>query len=132
MLKRLKQQGITILVSTSYMDEATLCDRIGLIIEGKVLSIASPEDTVKAYPEKLYALKTRTMYKLLNDLRSYEGTLNCYTFGEYLHLSIKSSEQEVKKYLQDQGHSDIEFKPVTPTVEDEKQLSLTNTTGPLR
>ena len=118
MLKRLKQQGITILVSTSYMDEATLCDRIGLILNGKVLSIASPRDTVKAYPEKLYALKAPGMYKLLNDLRLYEGTLHCYTFGEYLHLSFKDSEEELRKYLQNRGHSNIEFTPVTPTVED--------------
>src|ERR1700744_1194719 len=94
MLKRLKQQGITILVSTSYMDEATLCDRIGLILGGKVLSIASPADTIKAYPEKLYGVKSKHMYKLLNDLRAFNGTINCYTFGEYLHLSITCSEDE--------------------------------------
>ncbi len=118
MLKRLKQQGITILVSTSYMDEATLCDRIGLIINGRVLSIASPDDTIKAYPEKLYAVKSPNMFKLLNNLRSFEQTINCYTFGEYLHLSLKCSEEEVKKYLQEKEHDDFEFKTTSPTVED--------------
>ena len=118
MLKRLKEQGITILVSTSYMDEATLCDRIGLILNGKVLSIASPENTIKAYPDKLYAVKSAGMYKLLNDLRSFEGTLNCYTFGEFMHLSLKCSEEEAKKYLNDKGHTDFEFKQIEPTVED--------------
>jgi len=118
MLKRLKAQGITILVSTSYMDEATLCDRIGLILNGKMLSIASPEDTINAYPEKLYAVKANSIYHLLLDLRAYEGTINCYTFGEYLHISITSNEAEVRKYLQDKGHEDIEIKAITPTVED--------------
>jgi len=118
MLKRLKEQGITILVSTSYMDEATLCDRIGLIINGKVLSIASPENTIKAYPDKLYAVKSSGMYKLLNDLRSFEGTINCYTFGEFMHLSVKCSEEEAKKYLNDKGHTGFEFKQIEPTVED--------------
>lgn len=118
MLKRLKAQGITILVSTSYMDEATLCDRIGLILNGKMLSIASPEDTIKAYPEKLYAIKADSIYHLLLDLRAYEGTINCYTYGEYLHLSIKTTEEDVKKYLQDRGHTDIEIKEIIPTVED--------------
>jgi len=118
MLKRLKAQGITILVSTSYMDEATLCDRIGLILNGKVLSIASPEDTIKAYPEQLYAIKSNSIYHLLLDLRAYPGTVNCYTFGEFLHLSITTNEQEVRKYLQEKGHTDIEFKAITPTVED--------------
>jgi ABC-2 type transport system ATP-binding protein len=118
MLKRLKEQDITILVSTSYMDEATMCDRIGLILDGKMLSIASPEDTIKAYPEKLYAMKADSIYHLLLDLRTYQGTVNCYTFGEYLHLSITTNEAEVRKYLQDKGHTNIEFKVITPTVED--------------
>jgi len=118
MLKRLKAQGITILVSTSYMDEATLCDRIGLILGGKLLSIASPEDTVKAYPEKLYAVKAPAMYKLLNDLRGHDCTMNCYTFGEYLHLATECGEEEIRKFLAESGHTDLEFKPVTPTVED--------------
>lgn len=118
MLKRLKEQGITILVSTSYMDEATLCDRIGLILNGKVLSIASPENTIKAYPDKLYAVKSSGMYKLLTDLRAFDGIINCYTFGEYMHLSIKCEEEEVKKYLKEKGHTDFEFKEIEPTVED--------------
>jgi len=118
MLKRLKQQGITILVSTSYMDEATLCDRIGLILNGKVLSIDTPENTINAYPEKLYAVKSKSMYKLLNDLRSFTSTINCYTFGEYLHLSISCSEEDVKKYLSEKGYNDLVFKATVPTVED--------------
>src|SRR5213079_3679686 len=69
MLKRLKQQGITILVSTPYMDEATLCDRIALIQSGSILSIDTPENIVKAYPGELYAVKAKDMYKLAHDLR---------------------------------------------------------------
>lgn len=118
MLQRLKQQGITILVSTSYMDEATRCDRIGLILGGKILSINTPADTVKAYPEKLYAVKSNKMYELLHDLRNFEGIISCYTFGATLHLSIKSTEQEVLDYLKNKCHEKIEFKPVLPTVED--------------
>jgi ABC-2 type transport system ATP-binding protein len=118
MLKRLKQLGITILVSTSYMDEATLCDRIALILGGKILSINTPGEIVKAYPEKLYAVKAEKMYKLLNDLRSFEGTISCYTFGEHLHISFRGDEQQVLDYLKNKGHEHIEFKPVMPTVED--------------
>jgi ABC-2 type transport system ATP-binding protein len=118
MLKRLKEKGITIMVSTSYMDEADLCDRIGLIIKGKVLSIASPLDTIKAYPEQLYAVKSDSMYQLLLALRAYPKTINCYTFGEFLHLSISGTEDEVKNYIKDKGHTSVEFKTIVPTVED--------------
>lgn len=118
MLKRLKEQGITILVSTSYMDEATLCDRIGLILNGKLLSVASPADTIKAYPDQLFAVKSMSIYNLLLDLRVYAGTINCYTFGEYLHLSIKGKEEDVVQYLKDKGHKELTFKKIEPTVED--------------
>jgi len=118
MLKRLKAQGITILVSTSYMDEATLCDRIGLMVGGKILSIDTTENLIKAYPEKLFAIRAERMYPLLNELRRYEGTENCYTFGKFIHLTLKANEQEVLKYLQHKGYDQIEFKEVTPTIED--------------
>src|SRR5688572_19013002 len=84
MLKRLKQEGITILVSTPYMDEATLCDRIALIQTGKILSIDTPGNIISSYPGKLYKIKSDNMFGLLKDLNNYPNTLSCYTFGEYL------------------------------------------------
>jgi len=121
MLKRLKQQGITILVSTPYMDEATLCDRIALIQSGKILSIDTPQNIVKAYDGDLYAVKAGNMYKLLNDLRNYEKSLTCFAFGEYLHLTFKDNtdySQETLNYLKDKGHQNVELKKITPTIED--------------
>lgn len=122
MLKRLKKQNITILVSTPYMDEATLCDKIALIQNGKILSINTPEKITAAYPDKLYAIKSEAMYKLLNDLRAYEHTLNCFAFGESLHLSFKNNGMdytaEVLAYLKNNGHQHIELKPVEASIED--------------
>lgn len=122
MLKRLKEQGITILVSTPYMDEATLCERIALIQTGRILSIDTPENMIKDYPEKLYAVKGAEMYRLLTDLNAFEHTLSCFTFGEYLHVSFKKDlpafKAELLKYLDERGHRDIELKPVQPGVED--------------
>lgn len=121
-LKELKEQGITIMVSTSYMDEATLCDRIGLILGGKILSLDTPANVVKAYPEKLYAVKSAEMHKLLETLRKYESILFVYSSGEYIHLSFKNedskNENALMKYLKDAGHGDMVFKETTPTVED--------------
>jgi ABC-type multidrug transport system ATPase subunit len=122
MLKKLKQQGITILVSTPYMDEANLCDRIALIQAGQILSIETPENIVKSYGENLYAVKAKTTYKLLQDLRAYQNTENCYTAGEYLHLTLKNDSQnakaEVLNYLQSKNHENIEVKHAIATVED--------------
>jgi len=85
MLKRLKQQHITIVVSTPYMDEATLCDKIALMQNGKILSIDTPGNIIQSYPENLYKIKAGKIYDLLKDLNKYQYTLGCYTFGEYLH-----------------------------------------------
>src|SRR4029077_4580546 len=63
MLKRLKQKGITILVSTAYMDEATLCDRIALIQKGQILSIDEPAKIIQSYPDRLYAIKSSNIFK---------------------------------------------------------------------
>jgi ABC-2 type transport system ATP-binding protein len=122
MLKRLKEQGITIMVSTSYMDEATLCDRIALILGGKILSLDTPANVIKAYPEKLYAIKSPNMHHLLKDLRTNQDILNCYAAGEYIHLSLKNAEEGgedlLLQHLKETGETDLIFKETTPTVED--------------
>lgn len=122
MLRRLKAQDITILVSTPYMDEATLCDRIALIQSGRILSIDTPENIIEAYPENLYAIKSEKIYALQKDVSAYSNTLSCFAFGEYLHVSFKHEgphfKEDVLTYLQDKGHQQVEIKPVTPTIED--------------
>jgi len=122
MLKRLKAQRITILVSTPYMDEATLCDKIALMQAGKVLSVDTPSDIMDAYPDKLYAIRSANMYLLLQDLQRYEHTGGCYAFGEYLHISFKSGSSGVLEnlpaYLVDKGHTGVEIKPVKAGIED--------------
>lgn len=122
MLKRLKEQHITIIVSTPYMDEATLCDKIALMQSGKILSIDTPGNVIQSYPGNLYKIKSDKIYPLLKDLNKYPSTLSCYIFGEYLHLSLTTDDEETKKslliYLQNMGHLDVELSPVTPTIED--------------
>ncbi len=122
MLKNLQKENITILVSTAYMDEATLCDRIGLIQSGKMLSVDTPENVLKAYPENLFAIKSKNVHKLLTDLRNFENTLQCYASGEYLHLSFKTenenSQNEVVVFLKEKGHDEIEMKLCKPSIED--------------
>ena len=122
MLKRLKNEGITILVSTPYMDEASLCERIALIQEGEILSIDTPDNIVKQYPEVLYAIKSNQMSQLLLDLRKNEGVKSCFAFGEYHHITLNQNDTSVKETLiqslKMENHSDIELSLITPTIED--------------
>jgi len=122
MLKRLKSQGITILVSTPYMDEAMLCERIALIQNGKIMSINTPEKIIEQYSKKLFAIKSQNMSHLLQDIRQFEGIDSCNSFGDYHHISFQKDDSELQKnlikYLDGKSHRNIEFEPVRPTIED--------------
>ncbi|MDI3319060.1 ABC transporter ATP-binding protein [Pinibacter soli] len=122
MLKRLKEQQITIMVSTPYMDEANLCERIALIQNGELLSVDTPEKIVASYPQQLYAVKADNMHKILNDVRFYENLQSVYAFGEYLHTTFKNDEAQIESkltaYLQQKNNSGIEIKKIEPTIED--------------
>lgn len=121
MLKQLKAQNITIVVSTPYMDEATRCDEIALIQSGKLLSVDTPGNIVKSYPEQLYAVKADNMHKLLKILRGYDQVMSSYAFGEFAHVSFKDPHvnvNEVTDYLKQQGLSDIELTTTAVTIED--------------
>lgn len=122
MLKRLKEQGIAILVSTPYMDEATLCDRIALMEGGRILSVDTPRGITNDFPGNLYAVKAEGMYRLLQDLRKDPGTVSCYPFGEYLHLTLDDQGRDytgaLQRQLTDSGYRGVQVLRITPTIED--------------
>lgn len=121
MLKQLQKEGITILVSTPYMDEAALCDKVALIQNGKFLSIDTPEMTVSKFIKPLWAVKADNMYQLQKDLIEFEGISSVYPFGEYYHLAVisdKTSQEEITNYLSSHSHQSIEVKSIKAGIED--------------
>lgn len=121
MLKRLKEQHISILVSTPYMDEASLCDRIALIQNGTIMSVDTPENIIRSFPTALFAIKSKDIYKLLKDFRTDPAVESCYAFGEYLHLTLNdnSNSNTVLQQLEIKYQpQDFEAKQITPTIED--------------
>jgi ABC-type multidrug transport system ATPase subunit len=121
MLKKLKEQGITILVSTPYMDEAALCDRVALIQNGKTLSIDTPNKIISRFTKPILGIRSKNMFDLLLKLRDYEFTNSIQTFGEYLHYTDKREKpnrKELKDYLIKNGHPDCEIVPAKPSIED--------------
>lgn len=120
MLKGLNRQGITIVVSTPYMDEALLCDRIALMQEGRVLGVNSPEWFPTDYPYALYSLTTTEPYRLINELRSEPETIRCFAFGHSVHWSVAKEEaDEVIGRLEGEGlFCPEEIRRITPTLED--------------
>jgi len=134
MLKILKQEGITILVSTAYMDEADLCERIALIQEGRILSIDTPANIVAGYPDHLFAVKADRTHQLLNDIRQYPDTLSCFSFGEFLHLAFRSKAnnqpEKIEQWLNQKGHLNLEIKKITANIED-RFIQLMHPTNPI-
>jgi ABC-type multidrug transport system ATPase subunit len=121
MLKRLQQKGITILVSTPYMDEAALCDRIALIQDGKILQIDTPQAIIKHFPKTIYDVKADNIYKLLITLKSYEHSYSVYPFGEFVHYTDKREElniEELTNFLKEKGLENIGIQPTETTIED--------------
>ncbi|NVO18622.1 MAG: ABC transporter ATP-binding protein [Bacteroidetes bacterium] len=120
MLNRLKKTGISILVSTPYMDEASLCDRVALIQAGKLLSIDTPEAIISKFSNPLWAVHSRDLYSLLGDLRQFEATRTAFLFGQHIHLTVKGalSQGDLKLYLESKGHSEVEIKQIAPSIED--------------
>ncbi len=121
MLGRLKAQGITIVVSTPYMDEATLCDRIALMQNGRIMSIDTPANIVARFPKPLFAAKAANIYRLLQDLRSDTRVESCYAFGEYLHVTLPEEHADTLDVMRIAGRNQpegLEVKLITPSIED--------------
>lgn len=118
MLQKLKTEGITILASTPYMDEAVRCDRVALIKEGEILNIDTPDNITGQFNKKLYAIKAGNMYALLKALKQYPETVNSYAFGEYAHVIVNGDVENLKSFLEKQGISGIEVRNTLPTIED--------------
>lgn len=118
MLAGLKERGITILVSTPYMDEASRCDRIALCNEGRILGIDTPHDIVRGFDNRLYGISAKNMFTLLERARAMEGVVECYPFGQRHHLVADDSfsvEQFTRQLSDIEG---LEIASVEPTIED--------------
>lgn len=120
MLKKLRAQGITIIASTPYMDEAMQCDRIALIQNGKFLQIDTPQGIIDSYTDRLYAVRSDNMHSLLNDLRNSHLTNSTFSFGETYHITLKdeTSVDSIVSYLTTKGQHNVSVTPIKATVED--------------
>jgi ABC-type multidrug transport system ATPase subunit len=121
MLGRLREAGITIVVSTPYMDEAARCDRIALIQEGKIIALNTLEVLLRSHTAPLYSVRGAHLFRILQDLRAYPETQSCFAFGQEHHLVLKDDSagpEAVLSYLKDKGHEEVTVRPISPNIED--------------
>jgi ABC-type multidrug transport system ATPase subunit len=125
LLGRLKQDGLTIVVSTPYMDEATRCDRVALIHRGRFLAVDTPEAITRAFDRPLLGVRAKDRYETLTTLRRYEHALTAYPFGEVIHYTDQRADvaadqlaQDLRAFLGANGLADAVVEAIPPTVED--------------
>lgn len=121
MLKNLRGKGITIMVSTPYMDEANLCDRVALIQQGQILTVDTPRRVVERFGRKILAVRAKEMYRLVNDLRQFEKTESAYTFGQSVHFTGFDDDvdvPELESYLLKHNHEGVFVEEIAPGIED--------------
>jgi ABC-2 type transport system ATP-binding protein len=121
MLKNLQKEGMAILVSTPYMDEASLCNRIALIQQGRFLSVDDLSGTVDSYEYPLWAVKSDNMFHLHQALREMPGVHTVYPFGEFYHVSMRqamASRDDILRYLASAGHQAPEVLRIEAGIED--------------
>lgn len=121
MLEKIRRSGVTIFVSTPYMDEASLCDRVALIMDGKIIDTGTPEQIAKKYPYRLYAVKGEPMYPLLKHLRTLDGVKDCFSFGAVHHVAVAGEAPDAKTILKEiraAGFKDCEAREILPDIED--------------
>lgn len=120
MLRSLACKGMTIMVSTSYMDEAALCDRVAMINKGRIMLTDTPKNICKLASNNLYEARSRNIFPLLGALRSLPGVDDCYTFGASLHFKASPgfSISDAMRSLREAGIGDVEIAPARGDVED--------------
>lgn len=111
-LGKLNDAGMTIMVSTPYMDEARQCQRIALIQGGKILSVDTPQNIVNKNINNVFEVRSADNYSLLGNLRQRADVRSCYMFGDTLHLVFKNN------ILPSDLSSDINIQQITPEIED--------------
>lgn len=121
MLQRLKLDGITIIVSTPYMNEARKCDRVALMQEGRILMVDQPEKISTVFKRPILGIQSSNRFHLIRTLRQYPHTRSAYAFGENVHYTdIRDvpDSQDLKKFLVNEGINDVEIQAVKPGIED--------------
>ena len=121
MLKKIQEEGITTIVSTPYMDEAELCDRVALIQKGELLSVSDPSVMVEEGESLLFSLRSKKgVYAYLNQIRQLEGCRHAWLFGDELHVTLNSAsyEKDIRKVLNSWQDESLSWESIAPGIED--------------
>lgn len=120
-LKVLKDSGMTILVSTPYMDEAAQCDKIALMQSGVIMEYDGPGKILERFGKSLFEIRTSGRFDLLHKLRFRDDVKSAYLFGEHIHVTMKSHKTDRNVFiekLKNMGYDDVQVRTIKPDIED--------------
>lgn len=121
-LRSIKQQGISVMVSTPYMDEATLCDRIALMQDGQIMRLDTPKNIIRDFNGHLVTLQTPDIFQLLKVMGQYAAHCTFYPYGENLHVifyePLEKAIPEFEVFLQQNDITHGEIEQIEPNIED--------------
>jgi ABC-type multidrug transport system ATPase subunit len=125
LLEALKASGLTIIVSTPYMDEADRCDRIALMQQGRILAIDEPGAIGARFPAPLFSVRARDRYALIRTLRKHPHAASVLQFGDTVHHSDTRVDMppsaiadDLRAFVQRYGITDVQVTPIEPGIED--------------
>ena len=120
-LYSLNENGMTILVSTPYMDEAELCNTIGFMHQGKLIATDSPQNLKNQLTEDLLEVKAEPLREISKFVKSAAGVKEVIVFGDRLHLivsDIELAKTAVTEIINQKKYQLISLKVISPALED--------------
>jgi ABC-2 type transport system ATP-binding protein len=121
LIHQLLQQGLTLLVSTPYLDEAERCHRVGLMDHGRLIACENPSRLRGMLPGSLLELRgpaPQAAAPLVRDLPEVKDT---QVFGDTLHLVVADADRDLPRLqavLEEQGFAGIQLRRILPSLED--------------
>lgn len=120
MLQHIRKQGISILVSTPYMDEAARCDRIALVQEGSIIALDTPQVIRDAFSHPIFGIRGTNNHHLIEKMKSLPHLRSIYPSGEFAHLVMnqETTLQEIEDFVAQSGEKLEEVKLIKADIED--------------
>lgn len=118
LLHDIKKEGITIIVSTPYMDEAGKCDRVSLLQNGSIMITGTPADIPAIMKKPVYSITSGdSVYDSLKVLRSYSWCHSAILFGREIHLALNNNTDK-ENFERDMGRTEFAYTAIKPGIED--------------
>lgn len=119
-LRIIQKEGVTILVSTAYMDEADQCDRIALFFDGNIKGIGTPNELRSKYKYPLYKLLGSNLHNLRDTFTTFDEVHTTQLFGDSVHVSFKiePEDKQWKTWKESTNNNLVQWTKLKPTIED--------------